>query len=598
VRTLNLGIVAHVDAGKTTLTERLLFNAGVIGEIGRVDDGNTTTDTLALERQRGITIKSAVVSFPVSGVMINLIDTPGHPDFIAEVERVLCVLDGAVLVVSAVEGVQPQTRILMRTLRRLAIPVVIFINKTDRKGANPERVLGAIRDKLAPDPAYPVLRGSALTGAGVPELTKAITGFLPSSPGSPDAPLDGIVFKIERDAVKEKRAAAGEKIACIRIFAGTLRVRDRVRFGNGTEAKVTGVLATSGERGTAKAGQIARVRGPRDIRIGDTVWHAAGDVPARKETAGIFAPPTLETAVLPANGADRVALHAALAQLAEQDPLIGLRRDGEQMFISLYGEVQKEVIEATLASDFGLAVAFEETTTICVERPLGAGEAVERMKGEGNPFLAGVGLQVSPLPGDHVEFRLGVSPGDMPAAFFAAVEETVRETLRQGLRGWQVSGALVTMTHSGYAPRQSHAHQGFDKSMSSTGADFRGLTPLVTMTALAAARTAVLEPVHRFLLDLPSERIEPTLTALPRFAAIPLTTTAARGDSVVVEGEIPAARIRDLQRALPGLTSGEGVLETSFDRYAPVRGAVPSRRRTGPDPLNRKEYLLRVTRRI
>src|SRR5882757_11529587 len=121
---LNLAILAHVDAGKTSLTERLLFAAGVIGTIGRVDDGSTQTDTLALERQRGITIKSAVVSFPVHDVTVNLIDTPGHPDFIAEVERVLGVLDGAVLVVSAVEGVQPQTRVLMRTLRRLRIPTL------------------------------------------------------------------------------------------------------------------------------------------------------------------------------------------------------------------------------------------------------------------------------------------------------------------------------------------------------------------------------------------------------------------------------------------------------------------------------------------
>jgi ribosomal protection tetracycline resistance protein len=119
VRTLNLGILAQVDAGKTTLTERLLFAAGVIDEVGSVDDGSPQTDTLALERQRGITIKSAVVSFEVGGVQVNLVDTPGHPDFIAEVERVLCVLDGAVLVVSAVEGVQAQTRVLMRTLRRL-----------------------------------------------------------------------------------------------------------------------------------------------------------------------------------------------------------------------------------------------------------------------------------------------------------------------------------------------------------------------------------------------------------------------------------------------------------------------------------------------
>src|SRR6201999_1799077 len=126
--TLNLGILAHVDAGKTSLTERLLFTAGVIGEIGRVDDGSTQTDTLDLERQRGITIKSAVVSFGLGDLTVNLIDTPGHPDFIAEVERVLGVLDGAVLVISAVEGVQAQTTVLTRTLRRLRIPTLIFVN--------------------------------------------------------------------------------------------------------------------------------------------------------------------------------------------------------------------------------------------------------------------------------------------------------------------------------------------------------------------------------------------------------------------------------------------------------------------------------------
>src|SRR3954451_11838692 len=141
MRTLNLGILAHVDAGKTSLTERLLFAAGVIDAIGRVDDGNTQTDSLALERQRGITIKSAVVSFIVDGVTVNLIDTPGHPDFIAEVERVLGVLDGVVLVVSAVEGVQAQTLVLMRALQRLRIPTLFFVNKTDRSGADVERVV-------------------------------------------------------------------------------------------------------------------------------------------------------------------------------------------------------------------------------------------------------------------------------------------------------------------------------------------------------------------------------------------------------------------------------------------------------------------------
>src|SRR5256884_1274221 len=148
MRTLNLGILAHVDAGKTTLTERLLYAAGVIDEIGSVDDGSTQTDSLALEQQRGITIKSAVVSFAIDDVTVNLIDTPGHPDFIAEVERVLSVLDGAVLVISAVEGVQPQTRILMRALQRLHIPTLIFVNKIDRAGAGDARVLKEISQRL------------------------------------------------------------------------------------------------------------------------------------------------------------------------------------------------------------------------------------------------------------------------------------------------------------------------------------------------------------------------------------------------------------------------------------------------------------------
>src|SRR5881392_3758191 len=148
MRTLNLGIVAHVDAGKTTLTERLLYAAGVIDEIGSVDAGTTQTDSLTLERQRGITIRSAVASFAVDDVHVNLIDTPGHPDFIAEVERVLSVLDGAVLVLSAVEGVQPQTRILMRALQRLGIPTLMFVNKIDRPGAGGERVLRAISERL------------------------------------------------------------------------------------------------------------------------------------------------------------------------------------------------------------------------------------------------------------------------------------------------------------------------------------------------------------------------------------------------------------------------------------------------------------------
>src|SRR5688572_6093188 len=174
MRTLNLGILAHVDAGKTSLTERLLYAAGVIDAVGSVDDGSTQTDFLALERQRGITIKSAVVSFVVDDVTINLIDTPGHPDFIAEVERVLSVLDGAVLVISAVEGVQSQTPLLMRALQRLRVPTLIFVNKIDRRGADDERVLQTIAERLTP---------VAVPMGAVRELGTRAADFVPWSGG-------------------------------------------------------------------------------------------------------------------------------------------------------------------------------------------------------------------------------------------------------------------------------------------------------------------------------------------------------------------------------------------------------------------------------
>jgi ribosomal protection tetracycline resistance protein len=184
VQSLNLGILAHVDAGKTSLTERLLYAAGIVAEPGSVDDGSTQTDSLALERQRGITIKAAVVSFAIDDVTVNLIDTPGHPDFIAEVERVLDVLDGAVLVVSAVEGVQAQTRVLMRTLQRLRIPTLLFVNKVDRAGAQDERTLRAIAEKLTPSVvAMGSVEALGTRGACVAPHTAKDPGFMSALAG-------------------------------------------------------------------------------------------------------------------------------------------------------------------------------------------------------------------------------------------------------------------------------------------------------------------------------------------------------------------------------------------------------------------------------
>jgi len=653
--------LAHVDAGKTTLTERLLHAAGVIDEVGSVDDGTTQTDSLALERRRGITIKSAVVSFVVDDVTVNLIDTPGHPDFIAEVERVLTVLDGAVLVISAVEGVQPQTRVLLRALQRLHVATVIFVNKIDRRGADAARVLRAISEKLTPaiipmgsardlgirsaafrpygsadvtftarlaevladhDDAllaayvddrtavayrqlrdglaaqskqallHPVFFGSAMTGAGVDCLMAGITELLPAEQGDVDGPVSGTVFKVDR-------GPAGEKTAYVRMFSGRVRTRDRLRVGRDDQRKITAISVfdhgTDLQRPSVSAGQIGKLWGLGDVQIGDTIGTARTTSEEHH-----FAPPTLETVIIPTRASDRGALHVALEQLAEQDPLINLRQDDvrKELFVSLYGEVQKEVIQQTLALDFGIDVEFLETTTICIERPIGTGAAVEIIHRAPNPFLATVGLHVDPAAiGSGAEFRVEVSLGSMPFAFFRAVEATVHETLRQGLYGWQVTDCTVTMTHAGYAPRQSHAHQRFDKSMSSTGGDFRNLTPLVLMSALKQAGTMVCEPIHHFHLEVPTDTLGPVLPVLTRLQAAP-QAPAMQGSSCTLEGEIPAARVHELQRQLPALTRGDGVLECAFAGYQPVQGTSPTRPRSDHNPLNRKEYLRHVQRRV
>ena len=266
----------------------------------------------------------------------------------------------------------------------------------------------------------------------------------------------------------------------------------------------------------------------------------------------------------------------------------------QEILVSLYGEVQKEVIQATLAEDFGLDVGFRESTTLCIERLAGRGAAAEFMSDEANPFRATAGLRIEPAAaGSGVRFRLGIEPGTLPVAFQKAVEETVRDTLREGLSGWPVTDCTVTLTHSGYTPPPPF---GWSK-WSTSAADFRRLTPLVLMTALRRAGTQVYEPIHRFSLDVPADTFGLVLPMLARLGAAP-GAPQPRGSSYLVEGDIPAARVHELELQLPALTRGEGVLDCLFDRYRVVAGRIPARPRSDHNPLNRKEYLLHVQRRV
>ncbi|TCC39752.1 TetM/TetW/TetO/TetS family tetracycline resistance ribosomal protection protein [Kribbella sindirgiensis] len=633
MNSLTMGIVAHVDAGKTSLTERLLYAAGVIDRVGRVDDGNTQTDSMDLERKRGITIRSAVVSFALGDLPVNLIDTPGHSDFIAEVERALSVLDGAVLVISAVEGVQPQTRLLMRTLDRLRIPTLLFVNKIDRVGARYDALLADIRRLLTPaavpmesvtdlglrsasvvplpvqraevgemlaerndsflelylegaevDNAaelrrqvataqmYPVYFGSAMTGVGIIEVIDGIRTWLPRAIAAPDDELRARVFKVER-------GAAGQKIASARIVSGTLAARATVPVhpldGPAYQVRPSGidVFEDGGRHAVdrAEAGQIVALRGLKSIRIGDQLG-------VRTSYAHrLFAPPTLETVV---SARDRVKLFQALTQLAEQDPLIRVRKTGGtgEITVSLYGEVQKEVIASLLESEYDVDVTFSETTPIHVERLIGTGAAMREIT-EG-PWAAGVGFRVSPVA-EGIEYNLEVELGGLPRAFHTAIEETVRQTLQQGLFGWEIPDIRVDLTHTAYW------------SPVTVAGDFRKLVPLVLLQAIAEAGTTVLEPVNHFELDVPSDTVSRVLAHVAEHRGI-VTQTTLTETQAHIEGTIPAATTHPFESLLPTLGRGEALLATSFHGYSPVPGPAPSRARTDGNPLNEKQYVLNL----
>ncbi|MGH8929827.1 MAG: GTP-binding protein [Egibacteraceae bacterium] len=628
---------------------------GAISELGSVDGGNMQTDTNELERERGITIRSAVASFALGDLQINLVDTPGHPDFIAEVERALSVLDGAVLVISAVEGVQAQTRVLMRSLKRMRLPTLIFVNKIDRMGARHDDLLAEIRKRLTPAivpmervsergtrgasvitrsfddetfstevaelladhddelrrhivdesvPAredlrellkeqtnaglvHPVFFGSALSGAGTTELTDGVRAFLPVHHRSaPDDGLCGTVFAIER-------GSKGEKIAYLRLFSGNLHDRQRVTFrrreaggavqeyrGRIAGLEVIGAGSTgSGVRsrpGPLTPGSIAKLRGLPQVRVGDQLGEPDGAEPQAH-----FSPPILESIMRSQQPGEEPELHAALTQLADEDPFIRTRTaGGGATSVLLYGVVQKEVIAERLKREFGVEAVFEQVQPVSFERPIGVGNALWEFEPRGpNEFWQTVGLRIEPTPfGVGNTFTREVGLGLLPRAYYRAIEDAAMATLQQGLHGWEVTDCSVILTHVGYEAPMTGA------------ADFRNLTPMVLMQALEMAGSDVYEPSYTIEVEVPDDALSGVIGFLLSLGA-DIGQSTETGSTWVIPGEIPARLLQDLVIALPRLTHGEGTIwyEPGHDRQ--VCGPVPVRERFDGNPRNHDEYV-------
>ena len=612
---INIGILAHVDAGKTTLTESLLYASGTISEPGSVEKGTTRTDTMFLERQRGITIQTAVTSFQWHSCKVNIVDTPGHMDFLAEVYRSLAVLDGAILVLSAKDGVQAQTRVLFHALRKLNIPTIIFINKIDQVGIDLESVYQSVRDKLSADiiikqtvslsskitltentsaevwdsvienndellakyiagesisqkelaqeeqrrvqdaSLLPVYHGSAKNGLGIQQLMDAVIGLFQSTKEQGSAALCGRVFKVEY-------TDCGQRLVYLRLYSGTLRLRDTVALAGREKLKITEMrIPSKGEivrTDTAHKGEIVIL--PSDsVGLNDVL----GDNTQLPRERWRDAPlPMLRTTIAPKTATQRERLLDALTQIADTDPLLRYEVDSitHEIILSFLGRVQLEVVSALLAEKYKIETAVKEPTVIYLERPLKAANHTIHIEVPPNPFWASIGLSVTPLPlGSGVQYESRVSLGYLNQSFQNAVMDGIRYGLEQGLCGWNVTDCKICFEYGLYY------------SPVSTPADFRSLAPIVLEQALKKSGTQLLEPYLSFTLYAPQEYLSRAYHDAPKYCAT-IEPAQIKKDEVVFTGEIPARCIQAYRTDLAFYTNGRSVCLTELKGYQATVG--------------------------
>lgn len=638
----NVGIVAHVDAGKTTTTEHLLYLSGQLRKIGRVDEGTAFSDWLEVERARGISVRAAALTLPWRDRAVNLIDTPGHVDFAAEVERSLRVLDGAILIISAADGIEAHTETLWHALRASNIPTLVYVNKIDRLGVDldalwasmkalltpsivaVQRVLGLgseqieienlvigddrkeLLEQLAdyddallerfltgeiPPPSdlidavhrlvgtsqiVPVLFGASLRGIGVRELLDAVIDYLPAAHGEDDAPLSGLVFKVERQP-RSGRATY------VRLYAGSLHNRDTVTSDRGIEQKVTQIRKMNGQQqtdsGMMRAGDIAAVYGLTDFRIGDVLGERAG-IPAVFE----LAEPVLQVDVQPGPDGDSVRLAEALQELDDEDPALSFEwiADSQECQVKVLGTIQLEILGELLRQRYGIHPSFGPPAVIYRETPTRAGEGYVAYTMP-KPCWAILRFAIRPgARGSGLQYRSLAHPDRLLLRYQREVERRVPEALRQGLWGWEVTDLEVTLVEGEHHIWHTHP------------LDFVVATPMAIMDGLTQTGTTLLEPMLRFRIAAPEEHGGKIMSDLVQMRAEfdpPMTA----GGHFILEGLVPLATSLEYGVSLSKLTRGRGTWSTRFAEY---REAPPDlvrvRPRRGVDPRDRAKYILSV----
>ncbi len=602
-----VGLLAHVDAGKTTLSEGLLYGAGARWTVGRVDHGDAFLDTHALERARGITIFSKQARLETRRLSVTLVDTPGHMDFAAETERVLPVLDCAVLVISATDGVQAHTATLWELLERYQVPTFLFINKMDLPGLERKEILAQLQEQLSPgcvdfgadfgeiaenaalcDEAllenylesgvvtqgnlrqlirkrklFPCCFGAALKLEGVEELLELLDTYAPTRDYS--EAFAARVYKISRDP-------QGNRLTWMKLTGGSLSVRAPLSYttqtGEAREEKALQLRLYSGEKFTAPdtvaAGELVAVTGLTQTWAGQ----ALGAEPKGQEYA---LEPVMTYRVNLPGGVDPAQVVPKLRQLQEEEPQLRLVAEGGQIHVQIMGKVQLEVFRALVRERFQLDVTLDDQRIFYKETILNTVEGVGHF--EPLRHYAETHLLLEPLPQGSGLVLDTVCPTDVLEEHYQKLILThlAEKTHRGVLTGAPITDMKITLLVG-----KAHLKH-------TEGGDFRQATYRAVRQGLMQAQSQLLEPWYAFRLSCPTEQIGRAITDL-RAMSGELDAPQSRGNVSILTGRVPASEVKDYPQELAAYTQGRGQLQLTLQGYAPCHNAQQVIESTGYDP--------------
>ena len=588
-----MGILAHVDAGKTTLSEGMLYLSGTVRKLGRVDHKDAFLDTYSLERDRGITIFSKQAVFSLGNRRINLLDTPGHVDFSAEMERTLQVLDYAVLVISGADGVQGHTETLWKLLKLYEIPTFIFINKMDQPGTDRESLLAELKERLdegcivfgkgknvesleeiaMTDEAvldyfmehetvrnedicrlirerkiFPCYFGSALKLDGVQELLAGFEEYMKPFDGKKE--FGARVFKISRDD-------KGERLTFLKVTGGKLVVKMPIN----KEEKINQIRIYSGAKYEAvnevEAGGVCAVTGLSSSYIGQGLG-------VEKGTAAPFLEPVLTYQMILPEGADTTKVLRELKQLEEEEPLLNIVWNPalEEIHVQLMGEVQTEILKTMIAERFHLDVEFGTGKIVykeTIKRPVMGVGHYEPLR-----HYAEVHLKMEPLEaGSGLIFDTDCSEDVLDRNWQRLILTHLQEREHPGV----LTGAPITDMKITIVAGRAHLKH-------TEGGDFRQATYRAVRQGLKSVESVLLEPWYSFVLEVPSEQVGRAMSDIGQMnGSFEGPEAEDKQGMVRLTGTAPASEMRDYQREVWAYTKGRGRITLTLKGYEPCHNA-------------------------